>query len=97
MHTNQISLLSSYDKLPAFIRLIAIFHLQREFDLDSTLLLKYYANFSHIDIDAVSSGVAEHPQKIHLKNIIIKVLLRLFIPRAKHCEHFNYGFMFENT
>jgi hypothetical protein len=35
--------------------------------------------------------------KSHLKNIIVKVLLRLFILGTEHCEHFNYTFMFENT
>lgn len=43
-----------------------------------------------------ASGAAQF-LGIRLKNIIVKVLLRLFILGTKHCEHFNYAFMSENT
>lgn len=77
MHTNQISLLSSYNKLPAFIRLIAMFHLRKEIDLDSGNVLKikwkFFANFlDNLLLCCSQVYSAGKPQSR-------KVLLRIFM------------------
>lgn len=130
MNTNQISLLSSCNKLPPLntchtncdisfavcariagnkvkfpvkFKIIRIRNLQPK--LVRNFLHKRGFNFPGTSKNergqprnGKCSGASANSHKNHLKNIIIKVLLRLFILYTeKHCEHFNYAFMSENT